>query len=316
MNLDFFTVLINIGILLLLGLPGYIFRKNKMLEGRDSKPLVILLIYITQSFLIIMSFQDKEYEPSILASIGWVALFSFLAHLLILAIAWLVFGFEKDRKARGVYTFASAFANCGYMGLPVISALFYGSPILPELRIYVSFYIAVFNIVNWTIGIYIISGDRKYISLKNALVNPTTIALAVALPLFFLKVKIADYSPQLARAFSMLGDMTTPLSMIILGIKLAEMPFLQVFSSWKVYLVSLLKLFAMPFLLMALMIPASHLMGDVARYAVLIVAAMPVATLTIANTERFGGDSLAAAKCLLCSTLLSALTIPLICQLL
>jgi predicted permease len=316
MKLDFFTVLINIGILLLLGLPGYIFRKNGMLKGGDSKPLVILLIYITQSFMIIMSFQDKEYEPSILSSIGWMALFSALAHIIMIAIAWLIFSFEKDRKARGVYTFASAFANCGYMGLPVISALFYGSPILPELRIYVSFYIAVFNIANWTIGIYIISGDRKYMSIKNALINPTTVALAVALPLFFLKVRIADHLPQLARAFSMLGDMTTPLSMIILGIKLAEMPFRDIFSSWKVYLVSFLKLIAMPLLMMALILPAGPLLGDVARYAIVIIAAMPVATLTIANTERFGGDSLAAAKCLLGSTPLSALTIPLVCQLL
>ena len=159
------------------------------------------------------------------------------------------------------------------MGLPVISALFC-SPIC-ELRIYVSFYIAVFNIVNWTIGIYIISGDRKYMSIKNALINPTTVALAVALPLFFLKVRIADHLPQLARAFSMLGDMTTPLSMIILGIKLAEMPFRDIFSSWKVYLVSFLKLIAMPLLMMALILPAGPLLGDVARYAIVIIAAMP-----------------------------------------
>lgn len=317
MNLDFLTVLINIGILLLLGIPGYVFRKNKMLGSGDSKPLVILLLYVTQSFLIIMSFQDKAYEPSILGTIGWVVGLSAAAHILMLGIASLIFKRVKgDARARGVYTFASVFGNCGYMGLPVISALFFGSPLLPELKIYVSFYIAVFNFVNWTIGIYIISGDKKYVSIKNALINPTTIALAVALPLYFSGIKIADFSTQLSGAFNMLGDMTTPLSMIILGIKLAEMPFRSVFSSWQVYLVSFLKLIAMPLLMLALMLPFRQYVGDVAPYALVIIAAMPVATLTIANSERFGGDSLAAAKCMLCSTLLSVFTIPLICQLL
>jgi predicted permease len=122
------------------------------------------------------------------------------------------------------------------MGIPVINALFRGSAGLSEMLIYVSVYIAVFNIVNWTVGIYIISGNKKYITVKNALINPTTVALVIALPLFFLGVSLDERFAELASAFRMLGDMTTPLSMIIIGIKLAEMPLKRYFPLLRVYI--------------------------------------------------------------------------------
>ncbi len=316
MNLNFITVLINILVLILLGAPGYFFRKIKMLGEKDSKPLVVLLIYITQPFLIIMSFQGKKYTPDILMPMFWVFLFSLLIHVFILLAAKPLFNrFNISRDKKGVYTFASAFSNCGYMGIPVINALFRGSAGLSEMLIYVSVYIAVFNIVNWTVGIYIISGNKKYISVKNALINPTTVALVIALPLFFLGVSLDERFAELASAFRMLGDMTTPLSMIIIGIKLAEMPFKQVFSSPFAYISSFIKLLISPVLvfLAVSLIPG---ISRLALFVLVIITAMPTATVTVANAERFGGDSHAAAQAMLCSTLLSVFTIPLVCLLL
>lgn len=317
MKLDFLTVLINISVLMLLGVPGYIFRKKKIIGEKDTKPLVVLLIYITQPFLILMSFQGKQYTQDILGSMGWVFGLTLFIHLVMLFIAKMIFSKTAiDKKKKGVFIFASAFSNCGYIGIPVISSLFKDYNNLSEMLIYVSIYIAVFNLVNWTIGIYIISGDKKYISIKNAVVNPTTIALFVALPLFFLKISLFEIFVELADAFKMFGDMTTPLSMTILGIKLAEMPLREIFISGHVYLTSFIKLILMPLLLLGIIKLLTGYLSLEVIYVLIIISAMPTATLTVANTERFGGDSYAAAKILLCSTLLSVISLPLICTLL
>jgi len=317
MKLDFLTILINIGVLMLLAIPGYIFRKKGMLQEKDSKPLVIMLLYITQPFLIIMSFQSKKYSPDILSGITQVLLFSFAIHIIILLLAKVVFDKLKiSRDKKGVLTFASAFSNCGYIGIPVISSLFRTSAALPEMLIYVSIYIVVFNIMNWTIGIYILSGNKKYISIKNALINPTTVALVVALPLFFAKISLYDKAYELASAFDMFGNMTTPIAMTIIGIKLAEISIKELFTSASVYLSAFIKLIIAPIIMLALLKIFASGVSEIVIYVVIISSAMPTATVTVANTERFGGDSVIGVKTMLCSTLLSVITIPLICMLL
>jgi predicted permease len=318
MKLDFMTVLINIAALLLLGAPGYVFRKLKFFGEKDAKPFVILLIYVTQSFMIIMSFQERSYSPDILGGMAAVFIFSLVMHIAVLFAAGFIFGkFKISEDKKGIYTFASAFSNCGYMGIPVINSLFRQSADKAEMLIYVAVYVMVFNIVNWTVGIYIISRNKKYISLKNAFINPTTISLAVALPLFFLNIKIADISPELNSSMKMLGEMTTPVAMIIIGIKLAEMPIGQVFNSPIVYFTSFIKLIVAPLFMYGMLFIFGFVgISQVAFIVLMIITAMPTATITVANAERFGGDSLCAAKTMLCSTLLSMFTIPLICLLL
>lgn len=314
MNLDFFTVAINIAVLVFLAVPGYILRKIKFFKEKDSKPVVMLLIYITQPFMIIMSFQGKSFSPDILTGMMWVFIFTLFIHIAIIIGAKLLFDrFNITPDKKGIYTFASVFSNCGFMGIPVINALFRGTEGLGEMLIYVSVYIAVFSIVNWTIGIYIISGNKKYISIKNAFINPVTISLAVSLTLFFGGVNLYAVFNELAVAFKMLGDMTTPLAMIIIGIKLAEMSILKVFSSPLVYLSTFIKLIAAPVIMFFTL--SFFNVPQLAVYVLVIITAMPTATLTVANAERFGGDSITAAKTMICSTLLCVITIPLICLL-
>jgi predicted permease len=317
MSLNFIEVLINISILMLLGVPGYILRKTNLLKSQDSKSLALLLLYITQPFLIIMSFQGKTYERGILGSLGIISLGSIAIHLIMLTLAYFVFlKMNLDKKQKGVFTFASTFANCGYMGIPVIAMLFSGKEYLAEMLIYVSVYITVFNVLNWTVGIYIISGDKRFISIKNAFLNPATIATFIALPLFFAKINLSSIAIQLTDAFNLLGNMTTPVSMIIIGLKLAEMPFKEIFSSKHVYLTSFLKLIVMPLIMYLLLLPFKASISPVVIAVLLIISAMPTAANTVANADRFGGDSLSAAKAMLCSTILCVLTLPVITLLL
>ena len=130
--------------------------------------------------------------------------------------------------------------NVGFMGIPVVKALF---PNNPEMLIYVAIINVSFNVISWTLGVYTITGDKSNVSVRRAFLNPPTVALVAALPLFFFKAYIpaAVFTP-IQSCANYLAGMTLPLSMIILGIRLAEIPFGSLFTSPVAYVSAALKL--------------------------------------------------------------------------
>lgn len=184
------------------------------------------------------------------------------------------------------------------------------------MLIYTAVFILGFNIASWTLGVYTITGDKKHISLRKALLNPPTAALVVALPLFFFKSYIpSDVLTPLSSGIGYLSDMTLPLSMIILGIRLADIKFKVLLTDVKVYIVCLIKLVAAPLIcfgimyLLKLVFPALDKSIIVTAY---IVIAMPSASLTLTFAEMFDGDRATAVKTTILTTLLSVITIPLL----
>lgn len=312
MAIDFFTVLISVFALILLGVPAFIARKLKKLKSESTNTLSFLLIYITQPFLILMCFDTISVNEIVWADMGYVIALAAFMHICMLLIGKLVFLKSKSatRAQKGVLAFAAAFSNCGYIGIPVVRAIFSQHPQLSVMLIYVTMYLVVFNIINWTIGVYFISGDKKHISLKNALINPTTITLAVALPMFFMQFNLSAFSLPIADSFRLIGDMTTPLSMLILGIKLADIKIISLFNEVSVYVSAILKLLLMPLITLIIL----KLTGAPAHITAVmfIITAMPTATLTVANAENFGGDSTLATKVTLSSTIISIITLPIL----
>ena len=75
------------------------------------------------------------------------------------------------------------------MGLPFLQSLFTDASLQAELVIYCAVILAVFNILNWTFGVYIITGDKKEISLKKVLLNPVIISVVLSLAVFFIMQK-------------------------------------------------------------------------------------------------------------------------------
>ena len=286
-----------------MSLMGFIMRKTGAV-GNENKGLSVVLLYIAQPCMVVAALQGYSYESNNLGNIGIMALLALIVQLVILIVAFYSFKLNKDDKQRRVYAFGSAFSNCGFMGIPLMKALLPGNPMLPFLAV---FYIIVFNLLTWTVGIFIITGDKKYMSIKNAILNPVTLALFVALPMFFLNWKFPE---QIGNVISVLGSMTTPLCMIILGIKLADIKVKDLFSGVNVYVCAAIKLIAAP--LFAYLITLPFNMNPNIVIAITLAAAMPTASMTIAFAERHGGDVTAGAKAQLITTFLSVLTVPLI----
>lgn len=324
MKVDFFTVFITVLSLVVLAVPGFILKKCKLLPENATKVLTSVLLFIAQPFLTFMSFQKTEYHSSVLLNMLIMAGLALAVHLIMVVIVLLIFGKKgsENEKIR-VVRFASVFGNCGFLGLPFLQSMFDGKG---EILIYGAVIVAIFNLLSWTVGIYLITGDKKFVSFKKAVLNPPFIALLISLPLFMILKKplssigesgtaLNTVFVKLKESFNLLADMVTPLSMTILGIRLAEMDVKQVFTNKPVYASSVLKLVVMPLIAFGIVCLLPSLAIEV-RVTLFFIMSMPTATQTLLFSEQYGGEPYTASSAVLLNTVLCVLTIPLISLLL
>ena len=181
--------------------------------------------------------------------------------------------------------------------------------------------IAIFNILNWTFGVFIITGDKKQVSAKKILLHPVIISVIIGFLLFvILKVPIVNLAPdgstadavleKLMQSLDYLAKMVTPCSMIVIGIRLANVNLKQLFMDKWAYISSAFKLLLMP--LIAMLAVAFLPISPAVKYTVFFLLAMPSATGTAMFAVKFGKDGDFASVCVLLSTILSVVTVPLL----
>lgn len=315
MQLDFLNVLFTVLFLVILVLPGYILVKMKMVGERADATLSTIVLYIAQPMLMLTSFQ-KQFDSKILINMLITAGLAIAVHgIMILFVIFVI----RDKDSRASCAKAtSVFANCGYMGLPFLSMLFGSNS--GEVLIYAAMVIAVFNFFHWSIGIYLISGKKENINIKNALLNPTVIAIIVGLILFVaVQTPFVDLAPQnstldnvlekFMKSLNYLAEMVTPLAMIVIGMKLAKVQFKNMIKEKYVYIACFNKLILMSIIsiLLVVFLP----IDDTVKYAIFFCLSMPSATGNALFAVKFGGDGEMASVVVMLSTILSILTIPL-----
>lgn len=305
--MSFDTVVVNTLLMLALVVPGFVLAKIKMIDNKAIKPLSNLLLYVCVPFMILKSFLTIEYQSELLGNILLALLFSFASTLLIMVVALAVFN-NKKVVGQKIYQIACMFSNCGFFGLPFLSALFPGND---HVILYASMYIIVFNLVTWTLGIFILTGDKKYISVKKALANPAIIFSAIGFVVFLCKVPV----PVPAITFSNFwATMTSPLAMTVTGIRLAYMPAKMLVSDWRAYIVCLIRLLVAPALAWCMLCLCG--VADANLFNALVIAcAMPVAATTVVFAEAFTSSPESGVTTMLLSTTLCIVTIPIVCML-
>ena len=199
-------------------------------------------------------------------------------------------------------TTCSVFGNVGFLGIPVVKALL---PSYPEAITYTAVFIVAMNLLCWTVGAYIITGDKKYVSLKRAILNPPTLTLVVALPLFFTGVKLPDAA---MKGIGLLADMTTPMCMLILGMRFGAAPLKELFTHGYVYISALTKIVVLPLVMFTVcyFLPIDRTL----KITLFILSAMPCASVNLNLSEIFNGNKKVAANTILLSTLFCVVTIP------
>lgn len=213
----FLQTFINVVMIVILAVPGFALRKVRLLPDKAASIFAVLLLYISQPFLMMASLFNKEFQSSMLVNFGWVLLFAVVLQLLVYFVSKLVFCKTKEEASRRACVACSYLGNVGFMGIPVMEMLFPGNS---DMVLYTVVYNIAFNAMSWTLGVFTITGEKKRINPLKIVLNPPMIAVIVSLPFFFLNVHIPE---QVMTPISYLGDMTLPLSMVILGVRLADM---------------------------------------------------------------------------------------------
>ena len=282
----------------LLAAIGYALFKTGKISREGSKALGNILIYLALPAVIINGFlveRTPEHITGILCSAAAAAV------LLLLSILISRFVFRWDAIA----AFAGAFSNPGFFGVPLIIASVGQGAVF-----YVACFIAFLNIGQWTYGVSILNGQpiRQGFQPKKLIRAPFIIAILIGLCLFFTQLPL----PAVIRGtLSSVAALNTPLAMFTVGIYLAQTDLGSMLRRKSLYLVSAIRLLAVPAvsLLLLALLPSSF--QDM-KLALLLAIACPVGSNVAVYAQLHGKDYPYAVETVVVSTLFSLLTIPLV----
>lgn len=279
---------------------GAVLRATGILTAGDSKPLNAVIVNVALPAFVFQAVRRAELGPELwrVVAISWVVF------AIMLGLAWLLSLVRaSDRKRRGAFLLVSALGNTGYIGYPVTAALL-GATAVP---------LAVFSDVFGTVFALVLVGfplaarfghsERGRVNVLRELVTfPAVIALVAGLALRSLAIPIPVSS-----GLDMLANVVAPLIMLSVGVSLRPRALAR--GAADVALVAFLRLAVAP--MAALMIGGLFLQGEVLRVGTL-QAGMPAMMLSLAVGERFGLDTEFIASAIFVTTVLSAVTIPLV----
>ncbi len=287
---------------------GYFLFKAKMLSEESTKQLSAITLTIVNPVVIFNSYM-MDFNTELLAGLGIAVLLGAAAHIAFILVSNIVV--KKCRDNCEIERFAMIYANCGFMGIPLINATFGAEGVF-----YLTGFITMFNLFMWTHGTLLMSGKKNEsfgAMLKNigkVLVSPAIIAIAAGMVFFFTGLRLPDI---LQTPLDYIGSLNTPLAMIVSGATIAKAGLLKGFRSPRVYFVQVFKLLAVPLVLAAIFVPLGRLgVSMMVIDTILIAASAPTASATIMFSYRHGRDEAYASGQFAVSTIASMATMPLI----
>ena len=299
--LSFYTVVLALFVMLII---GFIARKANIINDNVSKGLSSIVLKIGQPFMIVGAMINVEYSTQRLKN-GLIVLGLAIAfHAILALIAYFAVFKYKSIDERKISEFGMIFGNCGFIGFPLIE-----SALGAEGLFYASFFIVAFNLFMWTWGIAILARGRDDIKInpKSMLLNYGTVPCVIGLLIFALRIPIPDF---VGTSVSYLGNICTPISMLVTGALIATVPIKDLFCDLKVYYTCLVKLIIAPVMVTIL----TYLFGFSTFYILFmaIMFSMPTATSTVMFGEVYEIEKKRSAIiCGLCS-LLSMATMPIL----
>ena len=317
-------------------LPGVVLKKFKLAGEDFGRGLSNLVLYIAQPALIVYAYLSCESDFSaIWQNCLATLLLSVLAHMLFSATALALFRRYPDGRRR-MLRMTTIFSNAAFMGIPLIQSIL-GS----EAAIYASIYNITFNIFLWTLGVHLctrqdgedMDGDgdsdiadellsaKKHIgrevSLLKLLTHPVTLASVIGVILLVTGVNVAALESVglslVSDSLAMLRSLVAPLSMVVIGLRLANMSLKGAFSDTGMYLFLALRHFILP-LAMVLVIKLLTIVGlpisEVASTVTVILASTPSASSATMFAEKYNCDATYTSRLVIISTIISIASMP------
>lgn len=317
------TLFLSVLTLFCFMIPGFLLRKAKLANENFAKALSIFTLYVAQVAMLFHGFLF-EFDKLILRGVVGMFVMAFVAHVLFYLFSLLLFP-KAPGKQKCVLRFAVVFSNAGYMGIPVINDVFGSS-----FTIYATAFVIWFNVFAFTLGRLIYTNDKKYISVKEAILNPAVIPILLGLIVYLTglggviraNMEAEGFTGQALTLFynvlTAFKNMVAPASMLVVGARLADVDFKGIWKDKYFVPFLLLRLFVFPAVLWGIMklISLTGLIDQTVMSIMLILSSTPAAAMTAIFAELYDGDAPYAGKLVAASTVLSVVTMPVVALLL
>ena len=288
---------------------GYLCYKKQILTEEVSKKVSAIVVNVANPCMILSSsLTDQQMRGKELLQ---TLLIVVLMYAFLLVVAQLLPKILRIRKeSRGAYAAMTVFANIGFMGFPILSVM-YGNGAL----LYGSVFQIPFNILIYTYGVAVLTrrpdaggkAELDRIEILKKIFNIGVIACIAAMLIYFLQIPV----PSFLQAFiTNLGNLTAPLSMMIIGASLVQMPLKELFLDKKLLLFSLVKLLLLPAVWMIMVNRVAE--QEILRGVCLVMMATPAGSMTAMLAQQYGGDYETASRGVALTTVLSVITMPLL----
>ena len=290
---------------------GFVANKCKVLPLESEKYFTNLLIDITVPCLMISSITGQELNGNMLRNTVLTLILTILVYVIVAVVAtflsYKVFFRNKSHGDKNILASAMTGCNAGFMGVPITKAVF-GSQAL--------YYLVIQNITNnlylfVMIFFHLHFGDKdaakgkSWRELFKPMINATTVATVAAMVMLFAGVKLPAYFMDI---LGTIGDVTIPVSMMMVGVKLGGADFKRVFASKDLLITSGFKLIIAPAL--ALLFVAALPVDPLIKLIAVLATSFPTAVIGVAVAAREKLNSQLMAEAVANSTLLSMLTLP------
>lgn len=283
-------------------LSGYILTKTNILSGDARKPLSNLLINFILPCNIITSFMMEFNQKIMLDCLSIFIVSVCLQTFVVLASKY--FYPNTDSGKLPVLRYGTIVSNAGFMGSPIAQGLYGNQGLL-----YSSIYLIPLRAVMWSFGVTCFTGAKGKGVLKKILTHPCIVAVFLGMILMITQIQLPKGIEQTIRYA---GNANTALSMIVIGNILAEVKASEILDRTAGWF-CIVRLAVIPLLVLI----GCKLSGvdELVKQLSVVLASMPAAATTAILAAKYDGDAHFAAKIVFLSTLLSLLSVPLLCVL-
>lgn len=298
MNADFYNQLIALA---LVAVFGYFLAQKEVLNDEVRTQLSTLIIQFTLPLAILNSF-FRPYDPEDAGLIFIIMVVSFAIILIQIILAKLILGRQP------LEAYAAAFSNKGYVGIPIIMAIFG-----PEAVFYVTPTLVVSTLFSRVYGTYMLTKveDRKEGFVSYMFKSPSLWAFIVGLLIYFVRIPVPVF---LKSGVEIIAGLTSPISMMVLGAFVTGRPLSKILSNPRAYLTTVFRNIIFPIIIIFFLglLPIKN------KEVIMVTATIwscPTAMDTTIQAKVTGRDTYEAAQFVVTSTIFCLITIPLITKL-
>lgn len=289
------------GMLFLVMILGLMLRRKGIVQESGKSLLTDLVINVTLPASILKSFQ-MEFNRQILSSCLVICVVAVLIQIGSYLLGMILYpGFPDNRKK--VLQYATICSNAGILGNPIAEGIFGGLGLL-----YASIYVIPQRVFMWSVGLtYFTEAPDKKTLVRKVLSHPCIVSVFIGFILMVWQIPLPGF---LNLTVKTVANANTFLAMMLVGTILAEVPIRELPNRATIYY-SFVRLFLVPFLVFA-----GCRLGQVDSLVTgvsVVLSGMPAASVTAVMASKYGKDEIFATKCVVLTTLLSMLTVPVWC---